>query len=197
MRSRSALPTAFAMAAMAAGGLFATVSPAAALTDTTMVDARRDAHRALDITRVEVSHSVRAVRVVVSVRDYAGMDSGARVATALGVHFDTAGDRKPEHLIKIDGMHTAAGSTRDWNRLRPNGMDPWGDWIDCVPSDWERPFIRPRPAENKVVFNAPRNCLRNPSSLRVAVQSYKPYRVDATPDWAVGWRRYSQRVTLN
>lgn len=38
----------------------------------------------------------------------------------------------------IDGMHVAAGSTRDWNRVRPNGVDPWGDWGDWVPDGWSR-----------------------------------------------------------
>jgi hypothetical protein len=124
------------------------------------------------------------------------MDSAARVGTAVGVHFDTRGGRKPNHLIKIDGMHVAAGSTRDWNKLRPNGFDPWGDWSTCFPSGWTKPLIEAKPARNQLVFNAPRACLGKPDSVRVAVQSYAPYRSSVTADWAKGPRRYLPSVQL-
>ncbi|GGO73365.1 hypothetical protein GCM10012276_18770 [Nocardioides deserti] len=178
-------------------GLLAAAMPAASAdADLAAGDAKKDAHPALDITRVEVFHSRQAVKVLVRVRDYAGMDSGAKVATALGVHFDTRGNGKPEHLIKIDGMHIAAGSTSDWNRMRPNGIDPWGDWTDCYPDGWDKPLIRSKPQKDKVVFLAPRTCLGDPNSVRVAVQSYKPYRSKTKADWARGVRRYIGSVEL-
>lgn len=160
-------------------------------------DARRDAHQALDITRVSVFHSASTVRVVVRMRDFARMDSQAPVATAVGVHFDTDAESKPDHLVKVDGMHTAAGSTTGWNKLRPNGVDPWGDWNECVPDDWDQGFITTRPRRNEVVFNAPVACLGDPPSVRVAVQSYRPYGSRAATDWAPGVRRYLARVILD
>lgn len=196
MRTWQQQAGALAAIGLAAGIVGAGAAPAAsAEVDVAVRDVAHDAHRALDITRVEVSQTARAVKVVVKVRDYVGMDSGARVPTALGVHFDTKGDRKPEHLIRIDGMHVAAGSTRDWNKMRSNGFDPWGDWTDCFPRDWTKPFVRSRPADDKVVFNAPRSCLRTSASLRVAVQSYKPYGSKVTADWARGTRRYLPRLS--
>lgn len=173
-----------------------TISTATAA-DLDVRDKKRDAAAALDITRVTVSHSDQAVRVVVQVRDFAKMDSAAKVPTALGVHFDTKGDKTPDHLIKMDGMHVAAGSTRDWNQLRPNGADPWGDWTDCFPKDWETPLIKTRPGKDTVTFTAPRTCLGKPDKVRVAIQSYKPYRTDADQDWAPSARRYLASVALN
>jgi hypothetical protein len=188
----AAVATVGVTASLLAGGMHA----ASASEDLNVPDARRDAHRAIDITRVVVSHTSRAVRVVVTVRDFVAMDSGARVPTALGVHFDTRGTRKPNHLIKIDGMHVAAGSTWDWNKLRSNGMDPWGDWGDCFPRDWDKPLIRSMPKRNKVAVVAPRRCLGDPGSVRVAVQSYRPYRSDLRQDWAKGRKNYLPRVQL-
>jgi hypothetical protein len=172
------------------------VAPANAADGVSAKDPRGDGHKALDIVRVDVSHTQRLVKVVVTVRDFAHMDSAARVGTAVGVHFDTRGDRKPNHLIKVDGMHVAAGSTRDWNKLRSNGFDPWGDWSACFPSGWTKPLIKARPTRDQLVFNAPRSCLGRPGSVRVAVQSYKPYRSGVQADWVKGPRRYLPRVQL-
>ena len=119
------------------------------------------------------------------------------VGTAAGVHFDTRGDGKPDHLIRIEGMHTAAGSTRGWNELRPNGLDPWGDWIDCFPDGWEHPLIESRARRNQVIFMAPLSCLGDPESVRVAVQSYKPYRTRVRSDWVTGLRRYALRLSMS
>ncbi len=135
--------------------------------------------------------------MIVTVRDFVRADSNAPVATMLGVHFDTKGNRNPNHLIKIDGMHVAAGSTWNWNRLRPNGIDPWGDWWTCVPGGWDKPFIRALPRANKVVFLAPRSCLGDRGWVRVAVQSYKPYGTRFRDDWAKGKRAYLPRIRLN
>lgn len=184
-------------AVVAAVALIASASPAAAARiDTTMKDPRGDASPTLDITKVEVSHSADAVKVTVKVRRWAAMKSASRVPTQVGVHFDTRGDRRPDHLMRIGGFHYLTGSTRDWNELRPNGLDPYGDWLRCFPAGWNKPLIQPRPAKNLLVFNAPRKCLGNPSSVRVAVQSYKPYRSKVTPDWVGTPRSYSERVAL-
>lgn len=157
-------------------------------------DARGDAHRALDITRVDVSHSDQALKVVVQVRDYASMETPG-VGTAVGVHFDTRGNGQPDHLVRIEGMHAVAGSTRGWNELRPNGLDPWGDWIDCFPDGWNQPVIASRPARNQVVVTAPWSCLSEPDSVRVAVQSYKPYRSRVASDWVAGVRQYALELS--
>src|SRR5688572_1973635 len=50
-----------AAASIAVGVLLASALPAAAVVDTVMRDPSGKAHRALDITRVEVSHTQRAV----------------------------------------------------------------------------------------------------------------------------------------
>lgn len=173
-----------------------TISTATAADDLDARDDKRDAAAALDITHVTVSHGDQAVRVVVQVRNFAKMDSAAKVPTALGVHFNTKGDKTPDHLVKMDGMHVAAGSTSDWNKLRPNGIDPWGDWTDCFPKGWDTPLIKARPGKNTVIFSAPRTCLGKPNEVRVAVQSYKPYRSNAAPDWAPKARRYLPSVIL-
>ena len=87
---------------------------------------------------MEVSHSADAIEVTVKVRRWAAMDSASRVPTQVGVHFDTRGDRKPDHLVRIDGFHYVARSTRGWNQLRPNGMDPYGDLLRCFPAGLEQ-----------------------------------------------------------
>lgn len=178
---------------MVVAGLLLPLSPASAQFDSSARDPKGDAHRALDIVRLEVSHTSQALRVVVQVRDYASMETPG-VGTAVGVHFDTRGDGKPDHLMRIEGMHTAAGSTRGWNELRPNGLDPWGDWIDCFPDGWEYPLIESRARKNQVIFMAPMTCLGDPESVRVAVQSYKPYRTRVRSDWVTGVRRYALRL---
>lgn len=182
------------VAVSAAGILLAGVPPqmasASARVELSARDARGDGHRALDITRVDVSRSINALKVVVQVRDYSSMETPG-VGTAVGVHFDTQGNGEPDHLVRIEGMHAAAGSTRGWNELRPNGLDPWGDWLDCFPQGWDHPVIKSRPAKNQVVVTAPWSCLGDPDSVRVAVQSYKPYRSRITSDWLAGVRRYA------
>lgn len=186
------------VAVSAAAALLAAVLPpiasASAQVELSARDARGDAHRALDITRVDASRNRQALKVVVQVRDYASMDTPG-VGTAVGVHFDTQGDGQPDHLVRIEGMHAAAGSTRGWNELRPNGLDPWGDWIDCFPDGWDHPVIESRPAKNQVVVTAPWSCLGDPDSVRIAIQSYKPYRTRVTSDWVVGVRRYAVELS--
>jgi hypothetical protein len=162
----------------------------------TVVDGKGDAPSALDVRRVVVRHTTDTFTVVVHVQRYVGMDSGARIGTAVGVHFKTEANRKPDHLIRIEGMHTAAGSTTDWNQLRPNGLDPWGDWLDCFPEGWSKPLIRVNAAKDKLIFKAPIACLEEPESVRVAVQSYKPFRSEVTPDWVIGVRSYLPKVVL-
>lgn len=183
------LSIAVAAAALVAGALSPPASASVGV-ELSARDQRGDAHRALDITRVDVSRTNQALRVAVTVRDYASMETGG-VGTAVGVHFDTRGDGKPDHLVRIEGMHAAAGSTRGWNELRPNGLDPWGDWIDCFPDGWDQPVIASRPAKNEVVVTAPWSCLGDPDSVRIAVQSYKPYRTRVTSDWMEDVRRYA------
>lgn len=185
------------MAVAAAGLLASAFSPVASSSagvELSARDQRGDAHRALDITRVDVSRTDQALRVAITVRDYASMETRG-VGTAVGVHFDTRGDGKPDHLVRIEGMHAAAGSTRGWNQLRPNGLDPWGDWLDCFPDGWDQPVIASRPAKNQVVVTAPWSCLGDPDSVRIAVQSYKPYRTRVTSDWVEGVRRYALELS--
>lgn len=196
MKIRSKTAAAATATAMVVAGLLLPLSPASALVDSTARDSKGDAHRALDVVRLDVSHTHQALRVVVQVRDYASMETPG-IGTAVGVHFDTRGDGKPDHLMRIEGMHTAAGSTRGWNELRPNGLDPWGDWIDCFPDGWEYPLIESRARKNQVIFMAPMSCLGDPESVRVAVQSYKPYRTRVRSDWVTGVRRYALRLNLS
>lgn len=189
LRSTRAASALAVLNVMATVVVCACVRPAGAAVDQAVRDPR-DAHPALDIRKVEVTHNDKLVKLVVSVRDFARMDSAASVPTSLGVHFDVSGDAEPEHLIRIDGFHYVAGSTSGWNSLNYNGMDPFGDWTDCYPNGWDKPLIQPRPASNKVVFRAPRTCLGDAGSVRVSVQSYKPYEETAKTDWVRGVRRY-------
>ena len=190
MTSRWHLYVSFSAAAVLLSSALLPMASASARVDLSARDARGDAHRALDIIRVDISRSDQALKVVVQVRDYASMGTPG-VGTAVGVHFDTHGNGQPDHLVRIEGMHAAAGSTRGWNELRPNGLDPWGDWLDCFPDEWDHPVIESRPAKNQVVVTAPWSCLRDPDSVRIAAQSYKPYRTRVTSDWVVGVRRYA------
>ena len=167
---------------------------AGAAPDVVQRDARRDAHPALDVVRVAVSHDDDSVKVVVRVRNYVPEDSARRVSTAVGVHFDISGDSRPEHLIRLEGGAVLAGSTWEWNG--PNPMAPDGDWSDCGPDGWDRTLVRPRPSINSIVFNAPRGCLQDPDEIRVAVQSYRPPRSAAEPDWHQGPRRYTPWISL-
>lgn len=91
-------------------------------------------------------------------------------------------------------MEALAGSTWEWNS--PNPLEPWGDWWDCVPDGWDKTLVRPRPAVNSIVFNAPRSCLQDPDEIRVAVQSYRPPRSAVEPDWLAGTRRYTPWIPL-
>lgn len=167
---------------------------ASAAPDLVQRDARRDAHPALDVVDVTVSRRAESVKVVVRVRDYVSMEPAARVPTAVGVHFDTSHDRRPEHLMQIRDGTVFAGSTWEWNV--PNPLAPEGDWRDCVPDDWGKPLVRPRPAASSIVFNAPLGCLEDPEDVRVAVQSHRPVGSAVEPDWLVATRRYTPWVPL-
>lgn len=157
-------------------------------------DRTGDAHPNLDIQRVRVLPGPRSIVVKVKVRRL-GVPDSRRLTSQVGVHFDTGGRRKPNHLVRIDGMHWAAGSTRTWNRLRPNGWgDPWGDWINCYPANWRRPLIRFNTRAKLVIFTAPRSCLRHPRRIRVAVQSYRSTRPHARGDWLRTPRSYTRWV---
>jgi hypothetical protein len=167
---------------------------AGAAPDIVQQDARRDAHPALDVVRVTVSHDDDSVKVVVRVRDLVPMDSAAKVSTAVGVHFDTSPDAGPEHLIRIKGGAILATPTWVWNG--PDPVGPWDYWWTCAPDGWDKPLVRPRPAVDSVVFHAPRSCLEDPDVIRVAVQSYRPYRTAVEPDWLAGPRRYTPWISL-
>jgi hypothetical protein len=167
---------------------------ASAAPDIVQRDSRRDAHPALDIVGVSVFHDDDSVKVVVRMRDYVPMDSAAKVPTAIGVHFDISGDRRPEHRIEAKGGTIHAGSTWDWNA--PNPVDPSGYWLDCEPDGWDKSLVRPRPAISSIVFNAPRSCLEDPDAIRVAVQSYRPVRSSVEPDWLTHTRRYTPWISL-
>lgn len=195
------------MAAAVSSAIFATggsvdaavrsETDARAVVDVQVADRRGDAHRVLDILWVKVTHSAAAVKVTVKLRGYAFIDSLAPVSTEVGVHFDTNGTRRPEHLLRMEGFHGGAGSTSGWNDLNSNGMDPWGDWLDCYPDGWSKPLIKPRPAKKQIVFTAPRTCLGDPSSVRVAVQTYDlTDRPGVKPDWLRGVKRYTKPITL-
>lgn len=172
------------------------LTPVSAESSTVRVQDRRgDAAAPLDILAVAVTHTRKVVKVTVKVRDYVYIDTPAPLASAVGVHFDIKGDRRPDHLIRMEGFHFSAGSTKGWNRLRPNGFDPWGDWFHC-PEASDSKLISTRPKKNLIVFRAPRACLGNPSSVRVAVQSYRPLESNARTDWAKGKKRYSKRLGL-
>lgn len=161
-------------------------------------DVRGDAHPSLDVTRVRVRTTAQWVRVRVRLRDVVtagGATSG--VASEVGVHLDTGGDRRPEHLVRVDGFHAAAGSTRDWNRLRPNGVDPWGDWTDCVPSvDEGTALITVLSHSDTIVLSAPLSCLGAVDRVRVAVQSYATSGRRPRTDWLGGVRSYTRWVDL-
>ncbi len=183
--------------AVAAVGLsLAMVEPAlaAAPPDVVQQDARRDAHPALDVVGVAVSHDDESVKVVVRVRNYVRQDSTSRVPTAIGVHFDISGDRRPDHLIRLAGGAILAVSTWEWNG--PNPLAPDGDWSDCAPDGWDRFLVRARPSISSIVFNAPRGCLDDPAEIRVAVQSYRPRGSGLEPDWLKGPRRYTPWISL-
>lgn len=160
-------------------------------------DVRGDAHPSLDVTRVRVRATSGWLRVRVHLRDVvAPFATTSGVASQVGVHLDTGGDRRPEHLVRLDGFHAAAGSTRDWNRLRPNGVDPWGDWTDCVPSvDEGTALITVLSHSDTIVLSAPLSCLGAVDRVRVAVQSYA---TSGRPraDWLGGVRSYSRWVDL-
>lgn len=176
-------------------GSLLSVSPATAAPRVVAQDATGDAHPNLDIQRVLVSVGPRAVVVKVKVRRL-GLPDSRRLTSEIGVHFDTGGPRRPNHLVRIDGMHWSAGSTRNWNALRPNGVDPWGDWRSCFPARWRRPLIRMAPRFRQVIFTAPRACLRHPRRVRVAVQSYRPYRANVRADWFRNARAYTRWIRL-
>ena len=166
---------------------------ASAAPDIVQRDAKRDAHPTLDVVRVTVSHNDDSVRVVVRVRDYVPMDSTSKVPTAIGVHFDTSGDRRPDHRIQFKDGTIFAGSTWDWNA--PNPVDPSGHWLDCEPDGWDKSLVRPRPAVSSMVYNAPRRCLQE-LDIRVAIQSYRSSRSAVEPDWLAGRRRYTPWISL-
>ncbi|WP_127479404.1 hypothetical protein [Nocardioides pantholopis] len=158
-------------------------------------DRRGDAAAPLDVLAVAITQTRKAVKVTVRVRDYVYIDTPAPLASAVGIHFDTKGTRRPDYLIRMEGFHFSAGSTSGWNRLRPNGLDPWGDWLHC-PEGSKSKLISPRPKTNQIVFRAPRACLGNPKSVRVAVQSYRPIGSKVRTDWVKGKKRYSKRLAL-
>lgn len=159
-----------------------------------VTDRAGDASSWLDIRRVRLSAHPRMVRVAVKLSEVVPV--GSERQTEVGVHFDTKGDKKPEHLMSIRGFHYMNGSTTTWNKLRPNGVDPYGDWVDCWPQGWTYDqTISLKPKKGLVIFRAPRSCLGDPKRVRVSVQTYSGYNI-GKGDWAVKKRFYTKRVRL-
>lgn len=160
------------------------------------VDAAGDARPVLDVLGVDVRVDSETVEVEVRVADLqvAITPGDDRRLTDVGVHLDTDGDDRPEHLVRADGDQAYGGSTRGWNRLRPGGADEPGAWDDCVPAD--QPAIAAvLRGSDSVVLTAPRACLGDVSRLRVAVQTYQPDGRAA--DWVGGVRSWGRTIYLD
>lgn len=174
---------AFAGLSLALTTMLAGAAPAVASDAQVARDARGDATASLDIVRVKVTHTKRVVRVAVKLRDYVDVNDTHKGYTQVGAHIDTRGGKRPEHLVAIRGYHVLSGSTSGWNKLNPNGFDPWGDcWVEGVK------FVTVRAAKNLVILRAPKKCLGNPKRVRVAVQTYRS-GADTHADWLKGKRK--------
>lgn len=179
-------------------GPLALLAPAAAAPPAVVArgDAAGDARPVLDVLGVDVRVDAEAVEVEVRVADLqvAITPGDDRRLTDVGVHLDTDGDDRPEHLVRADGDQAYGGSTRGWNRLRPGGADGPGDWDDCVPAD--QPAIAAvLRASDTLVLTAPWACLGDVSRLRVAVQTYQPDGRAA--DWVGGVRSWGRTIYLD
>lgn len=157
----------------------------------TFQDATGDAAQPrADIQSVKVRHQKQRITIVVRYAHLPKQD----FSDDLHVWIDTNDKSKaPNYLIATEGYHGVFGSTSGW-KLRPNGLDPWGDVMCSTGYKYDR-------KNSQMIFRFKSKCIGTPKRIRVAVtaEHYDLASDDGSvrsiKDHLVGKRKFTRWVS--